>query len=123
MRAKAGILGFLCILLMAGPVAAIIPADVAIVGNPDWVIANGIDQSTFTVTVTNQSTAVKNATVTFTINDPNLGTMNPVNTLTDASGKAVSNFKVKTKSGKAIITATVFYSDPNGSYTIPIMLN
>jgi hypothetical protein len=123
MRAKAGILGFLCLLLVVGPVAAIIQTDVAMVGNPDWVIANGVDQSTFTVTVTNQSFAVKDATVTFTVNDPDLGTMNPVNVLTDTNGKAISNFKVKTKSGTATITATVFYSDPNGSYIIPVIRN
>jgi hypothetical protein len=112
MRAKAGILCILCILFLAGTVAGHLPDTSTITTSNPWVIANGVDQTTITVIVSNSSLgSMTGASVMFTIDDPILGTMTPVNTVSDGTGKATSTFKVNTRSGSANITARITSHD------------
>jgi hypothetical protein len=117
MRANAGILIFICLLFLVGTVAANIPDTVTITSDKSYVFAGSGEQSTITVTVTNQSNGVSNAYVNFSVNDPALGTLNPETFTTGTDGKATSIFKVKTKSGFAVITVGVYYSEANVTYS------
>jgi hypothetical protein len=112
MRAKAGILIITCLLLLVGTVAGHLPDTSTIATSNPWVIANGVDQTTITVMVSNLSLgSMQGASVMFTIDNPIYGTITPVNTTSDASGKATSTFKVNTRSGTAIITARITSHD------------
>ena len=112
MRAKAGILCILCMLFFAGTVAGHLPDTSTITTSNPWVVANGVDQTTITVMVSNSSLgSMTGASVMFTIDDPMLGTMTPVNTVSDGTGKATSTFKVNTRSGTANITARITSHD------------
>jgi hypothetical protein len=117
MRANAGILIFICLLFLVGTVAANIPDTVTITSDKSYVFAGTGEQSTITVTVTNQSNGVPNAYVNFSVDDPVLGTLNTLNAITDTNGKAISLFEVNTKSGFAIITIGVYYSEANVTYS------
>jgi len=120
MRANAGILLILGLLLLVGTVGAYIPDKITFTSNPEWVVANGVDQSTITVIITNQSNnlLLSNSTVTFTVTDSLLGTMNPMSVTTNSNGEAKSNFKVKTKSGNATITVAVTNETDTNTFTI-----
>jgi hypothetical protein len=110
MRANAGILIFICLLFLVGTAGAVIPDKVAITGNSSWIVA-GSGASTYTVTVTNQSSGgVPNADVSFSVNDTSLGTLNPSTIKTDSNGVASSIFTVGTKSGTAKISVRVQYN-------------
>jgi hypothetical protein len=120
MRAYAGL--FIMIsLFLVGTVAAI-DASAINPPNPDWIIANGNDQSTITVVVQNTNVTgsyVNGARVDFAVNNTAYGTFSPATVITGPSGIATGIFKVATKSGTANITATISYNDPGaGSVTI-----
>jgi hypothetical protein len=122
MRANASIVIIICLLFLVGTVAAIKVDTVTITSDQSYVYAGGgaplSDQSTITVTVWNTSMGkgVQTAKVNFSVNDPALGTLNPVTFTTGIDGKAISVFKAKTKSGFAIINVSVYYSDIDGIY-------
>jgi hypothetical protein len=107
MRVNAGILIIICLLFLVGTVgAAGVPATVRVTTDKLWVIANGADQSTVTVTVTDSNgSGVPEVTVSLA-GDPLYGTLDPATITTDASGKATSTFRTGTKSGAPQITAT-----------------
>ena len=116
MTAKAGIFIIISLLVLVGTVAAHLPDASTIETSDPWVIANGADQATITVKVSNLSlVAMQGATVTFTIDDSVYGSMNPASALSDINGNATSTFKVNTKSGVAVITATITSHD---GYTV-----
>ena len=120
MKANAKILIIICLLFLIGTGAAKIPDKVIITSDKSYLIANGVDQSTITASVSNTtlgfSGPIVGAGVNFSVFDPALGTFSPLIAVTDSNGKATSTFKVKTKSGFAIIRADVFYTDGNGIY-------
>ena len=114
MRENAGIFILICLLFLVGTVgAAVVPDTVIVTTNKPWIIANNVDQSTVTVTVMNTTPSysgqpLQEATVDLTVSDT-YGTLSTTPIFTDSSGKGKtsSNFKVKTKSGAAQITATI----------------
>jgi hypothetical protein len=111
MRAEAKILSILCLLFLAGTVAAVgIPDTLTVTTDKPWIIANTVDQSTITVKVTNTTSPYDGDVQGVTVNlevDPLYGTLNPTQVTTNLSGMASSTFKVKTKSGAAQINATI----------------
>ena len=108
MRAKAGIFIIICLLLLVGTVAAVIPDNVVITGNSSWIVA-GHGLSTYTVTVKNNSFGVPNADISFSVNNT-LGTLTPATKKTDSNGIASSIFTVGTKSGTSTISIRVQYN-------------
>jgi hypothetical protein len=120
MKANVKILIIICLLFLVGTVAAKIPDKVTITSDKTYLTANGVDQSTITVSVSNTtpgfSGPIVGAGVNFSVLDPALGTFTPIIAITDTNGKATSLFKVKTKSGFAAIRADVSYSNTTGSY-------
>ncbi|MDD1697384.1 MAG: Ig-like domain-containing protein, partial [Methanoregula sp.] len=114
MRANVGILFFICWLVLVGTAAGHLPDASTITNSTSdgWIIANGVDQVTITVMVMNSSLgSMPGANVVFSIDNPIYGTMTPVTSISDATGKATSAFKVNTKSGTAIITASITSHD------------
>jgi len=113
MRAKASILIFISLLLLVGTVAAHLPDNSTIISDNSWVVANGVDQSTITVIVSNLSSgSVEAAGVTLTIDNPDYGTLGPVTVVSD---RATSTFRANTTSGVAVITASITSHD---GYTV-----
>jgi hypothetical protein len=114
MRAKAGILIIIGMMLLVGLVGAVgVPDTIVVTTDKQWIVANNLDQSTITVTVTNTTTTptdfsgvVPGVTVNLAVDDTS-GTISPATVTTNSSGKATSIFKAKTKSGAAQITATI----------------
>jgi hypothetical protein len=108
MRAIAGIFIMISLLFLIGAVGAVgIPDTVFISTDKPWIVANNVDQSTITIRVENTTTdpgVVPGATVTLLINDTAYGTLDPASVTTGPSGTATSTFRVKTKSGAALIT-------------------
>jgi len=122
MRANAGIFILICLLFLVGTVGAVIPDSVTITSDkPAWIIANNVDQSTFTIFAVNSSTGVvENANVDFAINNT-LGTLSSTSGIT-VSGKTSTTFKVKTTSGSTKITAIVHGTGVDASYTNTVTL-
>jgi hypothetical protein len=119
MRANAGVLIIIGLLFLVGTVAAYIPDTVTITSDKSYLTANNVDQSTITVRVWNTTSGptrpIIGAAVSFTV-DTVYGTLTPASVNTDSSGKAISTFKAKTKSGYANINVRVTASDATGSY-------
>ncbi len=109
MRANAGIFIIIFLLLLVGTVAAANSGSIST--SKDWVIADGSDHSTITVTALNSTGPVNGATVDFAVNDPQYGTLVPTTVTTGSTGIATSTFTVNKKSGTATITATITYPD------------
>ena len=113
MSAKAGIIIIICLFFLVGTVAGNLPDTSTITTSNPWVVANGADQTTITVMVSNLSSgAIQGANVKFTVDNPTYGIISPSIVTSDASGKATSTFKVTTKSGLAVITANI--TSPGG---------
>lgn len=118
MRANAGILILIGLLLVVCTVSAADPYTITLSNSPDWIVANGVNQATITATVWNSSVLVEGATVKFSVDDAVYGTMSPSTNTTSASGRAQGFLKVGTRSGTAVITATMTYVDAYGvTYT------
>jgi hypothetical protein len=121
MRAKAGVLIIICLVFLVGIVSGHLPDTSTNTTSNPWVVANGADQTTITVMVSNLSLgSMQGANVTFTIDTPTYGTLSPVTAVSDVTGKATSTFKVNTKSGIAVITATITSHD---GYTVTRTIN
>jgi len=116
MRPKAAILIFICLLMFIGTTAGYLPDDSTITSSNPWIVANGADQATVTLVVSNLSSgAIQGASVVFTANSPIYGTLSPVTVISDAAGKASSSFTANTRSGVVVITANI--TSPDG-YTV-----
>lgn len=111
------------ILLLLGPVTAyyasstsFLPSDPAKI----WIIADTGQQNVIKLVATNATYGpVKNAPVTFTVDNPLLGTVTPISTSTDNNGEALCTFTVSSTdptSGTARITADVVSSDGATNY-------
>ena len=111
MRAKAGYLLIICLFFLVASVSGHIPDTSTITSSNPWAVANGADQTTITVMVSNSTLGSMVANVEFMLDDPIYGTMSPVIASSDATGKATSTFKVTTKSGVAVITARITSHD------------
>ena len=135
MIVKRAFLILLGLLLLMGPVAAYYasptggtmfsPSDPAKV----WIIADVGQQNVIKLLAYNNthSSPIINAPVTFSIDNPALGTISPVSTATDANGVALCTFTVNTShptSGTARITADVVsYEGATGGATYHSILN
>jgi len=117
-RTYSGIFISISLLVLVGTVAAVGNPDTVIVtSDKTWIVANNVDQSSITVTVTNTTSdpgPVQGVPVTLVV-DPLYGTLSPATVITNAAGMASSTFKVKTKSGAAQINATIIASALSGS--------
>jgi hypothetical protein len=91
--------------------------------NKEWVVATGSDTVKISVWAVNTSLGyevpISGLRTTFSLYDPELGTINSTVLYTNAQGRADSLFTTKTRSGTAVVGATVFYdSGSMNNYTI-----
>ena len=112
MRAEAKILILIGLLFLAGTAGANIPDKVTINSDKLYLFPSITgEQSTITVIVENTTPGysgyIGGADVTLSVNDPALGTLNPVTKTTDSNGKATSIFTANMKSGYAVINISV----------------
>lgn len=109
---------FTLLLLITAVSAGAIGDQVTLTSGKTWVVANKIDSSTVTAHVTNASDGndIAGTLVTFSLNDPMYGTLNPVVATTDANGLATTTFSVKNESGTALIKAKVSVSGVEATY-------
>jgi len=111
------ILLFLFLCAAAAPAAALNPVNVALTSSNGWVIADNTDSAIITVRVTDgANNAIQDALVTLDITQP--WVLKDTGGKTDGSGKFVTTFLPTTKSGSAIITASVTVS---GTTTVPVV--
>src|SRR4030042_2154618 len=104
MRANAGIIIFIFLVFLVGTAGAYLPDKILFESNPEWVIANNVDQSTITVTIMNQSRGLlSDSRVLFNVTDPSFGTMDPLPVYTNSNGVASGIFNAKIKSGNPTI--------------------
>ncbi|MFY9800139.1 MAG: Ig-like domain-containing protein, partial [Methanoregula sp.] len=107
MREKTGIFIIICLFFLIGTTTALIPdASTVTIGN-SWVVANGVDRTTITVTALNGSAPVQNAIVQFTVDNPKNGSVSPLTNITNSIGEAKSTFRVNTTSGTVNITVRI----------------
>lgn len=123
MTLKKIILVMLGILLLAGPAAAGVDLSGSVMysSNTGWLVANGGDTSTITVLVTTPSGPLSGAIVDFSVIDSAMGTISPASPTTVTSGsdgKATAVFTTGTKSGTAVINATIRFLNGDGSYSV-----
>lgn len=77
-------------------------------GSTGWLVANGVDHATITVTVKSPTGPVSGAQVSFSVSDPALGTLSPTTpVVTGSDGTASAQFTTGLKSGTAVITAQI----------------
>ncbi|MFA4877280.1 MAG: hypothetical protein WC586_07690 [Methanoregula sp.] len=114
MKASAGILITISLLLLAGTAgAAGIPDTLLVSTDTLWLAANNADQSVITITLTNTTPGYNGEVPGVTVNlavDPLYGTLSPATVITDPSGRASSTFRTSTRSGAPQITAAT--ADP-----------
>ena len=112
MRAKAGILLIIGLLLIVGTVAAD-PLTLSIGTSKTWVTANGVDTASINVHVTNTSSGlgIQGATLNFSVDDPVYGHFPSPTAITSSSGDASGTFAAKTKSGVAVVRVKAQYMD------------
>jgi hypothetical protein len=129
MRAKAGILCIIVLLLLTGVATAV---STTMTSDRTWLVANNTENANISATFANSTgVPVSGATVTlsFTVSPPfssvpysgdqlDYGSLTNYTATTNGNGQVFSVFHAKTKSGAAHIVATVAYTDPDGkTYT------
>jgi hypothetical protein len=122
MRAKAGILLIIGLLLLVGTVAAADPFTIKITSSKSYLIAGYTDnQAVINVNVKNSTTntSIGGATVMFGVDDNSLGTYQKTGAIqTDSNGNVNNTFIATTKSGNATLLITVIYSNATQAQTI-----
>jgi len=121
MRAKAGIFIIICLLFLVGTVAAAGPFVITINSSKTYLTAGYSDQNVISVNVKNSTTFLNlaGAGVTFSVDDPSLGTyQNTGALLTDSSGNVNNTFIAATKSGITNISVTVIYLNATSTQTL-----
>lgn len=105
------------ILLLVGTAAALDPVDVAVTSSHGYMVANGTDSAVITVTVTDGAGwAIKNADVALGITTP--WELQGMAGKSDGSGRFVTGILPTTKSGDAVVTASVTVE---GVTTVPVV--
>jgi hypothetical protein len=115
---RKGILVTICFLMLITVASALLPDYGTVSSSVTWPVANTVDSSVIKLQVKNLSTGTIvtdfPVTVTFAIDDPIFGYVNPNDVITEA-GIATTTFKVNRTSGKVWIHAYWTYTPPGGS--------
>lgn len=120
MRNSSCLAAVILLLLVFVPVFADTPVpnylSVTVVPDP-FLVANGLDTATVKITVTDSnSTPISGLPVYFSLDNPSLGTFSPGSSVTNASGKAETVFRVSTVSGSTFFNVRVEYTANGTQY-------
>ncbi|MCP1714241.1 hypothetical protein J2T58_000068 [Methanocalculus alkaliphilus] len=100
------------LLIIAAPaLASVTPDTVLIQSDTEWLIAGSTAYATLTATVSTGSSPLPNIPVTFSLDDPAMGTLSAASISTNDQGKATVRFTPSTRSGGARIRVSAG-SDP-----------
>ncbi|MCP1714242.1 hypothetical protein J2T58_000069 [Methanocalculus alkaliphilus] len=100
------------LLIIAAPaLASATPDAVTVQSDTEWLIAGSTAYATITATVSNNSAPLPAIPVTFSLDDPAMGTLSAASTSTNGEGKATVRFTPATISGDAVIRISAGY-DP-----------
>jgi len=121
MHEKQKILLIVCLLFLVSSVTALdLSRSTISESRSGWLVATGADGSTIDVYAYSPGPIpVQGANVTFTV-DPSFGSITPTPVQSDSSGHASAYFAAGTKSGNAVVFATITYPD---TLTTPVTLN
>jgi len=90
------------LLIIAAPaLASATPDTVSVQSDTEWLIAGSAAYATITATVSNGSSPLPDIPVTFSLDDPAMGTLSAASTSTNNLGKATVRFTPSTRSGNA----------------------
>src|SRR5208337_432643 len=113
MRLFFAIIAILCLCILIVPVAANDLSNSTIISSQQWVVANGHNQVTISVTALDMNLMPQSGIpVTFSLapGSATMGTISPTGTLTNSNGVASTTFSVGTTSGSATINAALNYN-------------
>ena len=118
MRANAGFLIFIGLILLIGAAAAAAPLTVTINSSKTWVVADS-GQAAITVNVKNTSynTDLSGAVVSFSIIDSSYGSISAPSVITDSNGDAIASFTPAPRSGTAKISISTVYNDAGSIFS------
>ncbi len=129
MRAKAGMLFIIGLLLLTG----VATAAMTITTDRNWLVANNTENTNVSITLTNSShVPVQHALVTFSFigyppyssipysgNQADYGSLTNITVFTDGNGQAFTVFHAGTKSGTVNLNAITSYPEANGTIFSP----
>lgn len=92
---------------------ALIPDQIISSTSSDWLISNGIDNSTISVQILNTSTPISGISVDYSVDDFRYGSLNVSHSITDTNGLSAVKFQAGTLSGNATIHIQVSYLENN----------
>ncbi|MBR1369298.1 hypothetical protein RJ53_07250 [Methanocalculus chunghsingensis] len=106
------LVALILLLIIAAPaLASVTPDTVFLQSDTEWLIAGSAGYATITATVSNETSPLPAIPVTFSLDDPAMGTLSAASTSTNGEGKATVRFTPATISGDAVIRVSAG-SDP-----------
>ncbi len=111
MNSSSRLLIFLLIIAAAGaaPAAALIPDEIVITTDTEWLVAGSSTPATITAVVYNQSMPLPGVPLTFSLSDPDTGSLANPSPATDGAGVGTVSFIPGTTSGDATIRVEAWY--------------
>ncbi len=111
MNVLSRLLILLLIIAAAGavPAAALLPDEIIITTDTEWLVAGLGTPATLTAVVYNQSVPLPGVLLTFSLPDPDFGSLSNPSPTTDGAGKGGVSYLPGTKSGDATIRVQAWY--------------
>ncbi len=115
--------GYLAVVLLflACAASALVPDYTPVNSNhaAEWYVANGVDSGTITLRIFIHSVPISGSQITFSVNNSQLASVNPVTTTT-VNGTATTTFSGKKTSGDVLVTAAIQYKINETNSSEPI---
>ncbi|MCQ1538699.1 VWA domain-containing protein [Methanocalculus taiwanensis] len=108
----------LLLVLITTPAAALIPDEIVLTTDREWVAAGSGDPAIITAAVYNQSTPLPGVLLTFTLQNPETGSLSNPSSETDGEGSGSVRFLPNTVSGDATIRVQAWYTAEEGMQSI-----
>ncbi|MCP1662970.1 MAG: VWA domain-containing protein [Methanocalculus sp. MSAO_Arc1] len=102
------LIALLALLFLVSPAAAI-PDTIHLQSDTEWLTAGSSAYATITATISNGTTPLPAIPVTFSLDDPTMGSLSSASTSTTGEGKATVRFTPATQSGDAVIRVSAGY--------------
>ena len=106
----------------AAPAAALIPDEIVITTDTEWLVAGSSTPATITVIAYNQSMPLPGVLLTFSLPDPDTGSLANPSPATDGAGAGTVSFIPGTTSGDATIRVEARYPAGDGMEAIEAQL-
>jgi len=124
MNSPTRLLILLLIIAAAGavPAAALLPDEIVITTDTEWVVAGSSTPATITVVAYNQSMPLPGVPLTFSLSDPDTGSLANPSPATDGAGAGTVSFIPGTTSGDVTIRVEAWYPEGDGMEAIEAQL-